>query len=223
MDLSNMLVVIIILVLVIANILLVISLTHSIQEKKTLLLMIRSSEQNCKFYEDRRNKEAMIYQKELDFLKEEELEKFNANPKSDLCRNKLKLKSTFKGKKLLLGDYNKEMLKHSRKIFMSLGFDVDIVQSGDDLLGRLRSTIADYDVVVTNFQYKDSCSGLEVLETIKSWDNYNVPVVVLTVSTNQRDTFIQEYGFDGYLEKVLTQEQAEEVMTELLLNKELNS
>lgn len=158
-----------------------------------------------------------ILEKEVNFLKEEEYEKLKKEP-IIVSNKKLKIKSTFKNKKVLIGDYNKEMLRHTRKIFLSLGFAVDTVQSGDDLIQKVLCG-NDYDVIVTNNIYRNSCDGPDVLRELREIDSLSAPIVVLTISTGQKEKFINEIGFDGYLEKMLTQKQAEEVMRELLLNK----
>lgn len=164
--------------------------------------------------------ESKILESELNILKKFEKE---TNSKDFIVSNnkRIKMKDTFKGKKLLLGDYNKDMLKHSRKIFLSLGFDVDIVESGDDLIQKIMCGY-NYDVIVTNNIYKNSCDGTDVLRELREIYDFTTPIVVLTVSTGQKEKFINEIGFDGYLEKMLTQKQAEMIMTELLLDKKDN-
>lgn len=165
--------------------------------------------------------ESKILENELNLLKE--FEKKERIEKDFIVSNnkRIKMKETFKGKKLLLGDYNKEMLKHSRKIFLSLGFEVDIVESGDDLIQKIKCGY-NYDVIVTNNIYKNSCDGPDVLRELREIYDFTTPIVVLTVSTGQKEKFINEIGFDGYLEKILTQKQAEMIMTELLLDKKGN-
>jgi len=165
--------------------------------------------------------ESKILENELNILKE--FEKKERTEKDFIVSNnkRIKMKDTFKGKKLLLGDYNKDMLRHSRKIFLSLGFEVDIVESGDDLIQKIMCGY-NYDVIVTNNIYKNSCDGPDVLRELREIYDFTTPIVVLTVSTGQKDKFINEIGFDGYLEKMLTQKQAEVVMSELLLGKKGN-
>lgn len=165
--------------------------------------------------------ESKILETELNILKEFE-QKERTEKDFVVSNNKrIKMKETFKGKKLLLGDYNIDMLRHSRKIFLSLGFDVDIVESGDDLIQKIMCGY-NYDVIVTNNIYKNSCDGPDVLRELRKIYDFTTPIVVLTVSTGQKDKFINEMGFDGYLEKMLTQKQAEMVMSELLLDKKGN-
>lgn len=155
---------------------------------------------------------------ELDLLEKNEDREFIENPIMD-SGEKLKVKPLFKGKTVLIGDYNIEMLKHTKKIFMSLGFDVDVVSSGEEIIDKVKKGYF-CDVIITNHIYKNGCDGREVLQNIKNIDA-SIPVVVLTVSVGKRNKFVHSYGFDGYLEKMLTQKQAEEEMKRLLLmNKE---
>lgn len=62
--------------------------------------------------------ERKILENELNMLKE--FEQNDRIEKDFIVSNnkRIKMKDTFKGKKLLLGDYNLEMLRHSRKIFL---------------------------------------------------------------------------------------------------------
>ena len=119
----------------------------------------------------------------------------------------------------LVGDYNEWMLQTTRKVLMSLGFEVDTVESGDDIYDKVIHGY-NYDVIVTNNLYKyGKRNGIDVLHNLKAIEDFNTPIIVLTVSTGARDKFIYEDGFDEYMEKVLTQKQAEEVMTKVLSEK----
>ena len=171
---------------------------------------------NCDLAEQDRDNaiaEIDILDKEISFLKQQEKEKLKEEPLV-LNNEKIKQKNTFKGKKVLVGDYVIEMLSHTRKILLSLGFEVDTVQSGDDTIKKVMNENT-YDVIITNNIYKNSCDGIDVLHTLKEKENFSTPIVVLTVSTGQKEKFLSR-GFDGYLEKMLTQKQAEEVLKKLL-------
>ena len=158
-------------------------------------------------------KECNILNKELELYKHIDNENLKKGI-STINEKKLQIKPIFETKKLLLGDYNLEMLNHSRKIFISLGFEVDTVQTGMDLINRIALN-NNYDVIVTNNLYKDSYDGEEILSELKELENFNIPVVVLTSSIEKEKIFLEK-GFNGYLEKVLTQEQAETLMVEIL-------
>lgn len=142
---------------------------------------------------------------ELDSYKEKEKEEFNSD-------NSKMIKDTFKGKRVLIGDYNKEMLKNTKKVFLSLGFDVDTVDSGDAILDKILHGYT-CDVIVTNNIYKKGCNGINMTQQLKDIKGFNIPVVVLTVSINKRDYFLEYY--DEYMEKYLTQEKAEKAMANI--------
>lgn len=212
---------ILIIILVIAIIVLAITCYSMFEMNKKAFERVLGLTVNYHSIEGEKNafeNESKILENELNILKE-----FEKTEKDFVVINNkvLKMKETFKGKKLLLGDYNKEMLRHSRKIFLSLGFDVDVVSSGDDIIQKIKCGY-NYDVIVTNNIYKNSCDGPDVLRELREIYDFTTPIVVLTVSTGQKEKFVNEMGFDGYLEKMLTQKQAEKVMTELLLNKKSN-
>ena len=183
---------------------------HSILLERNL--KTEQEEKEYYFRESKRN------ERELKIVKEQELKKINSNKKIKISDNtSLVMKDTFKGKKALVGDYHEWMLQNTRKVLMSLGFEVDTVESGDDIYDKI---VHGYtcDVIITNNLYKyGKRNGIDILHDLKDIEGFNIPIVVLTLSTGARDEFIYEYGFDEYMEKVLTQKQAEEVMTRLLL------
>ena len=183
---------------------------HSILLERNL-----KTEQEEKEYYFRENRSN---ERELQIVNAQELNKTN-NSKTIKISEKTSLvkKDTFKGKKVLVGDYNEWMLQNTRKVLMSLGFEVDTVESGDDIYDKITHGYT-CDVIVTNNLYKyGERNGIDVLHDLKDIEGFNIPIVVLTVSTGARDEFVYEDGFDEYMEKVLTQKQAEEVMTRLLL------
>lgn len=157
-------------------------------------------------------KKCSALEKELEFYKY--LDKMNDNSNTE---NKKKVKPLFKNKRVLVGDYNLEMLNHTRKVLTSLGFEVDTVQTGMDMVNMALQR-NNYDVIITNNIYKDSYDGKEVMLELREIKKFKTPIVVLTVSTGERDKFL-EMGFDGYLEKTLTHEQAIKILKEILLNK----
>ena len=51
---------------------------------------------------------------------------------------------------------------------------------------------------------------------LKEIEGFNIPVIVLTVSENERDTFVGYYGFDEYITKLLTQEKVKETFPKII-------
>ena len=183
--------------------------------KLSLALLERNleTEKNDKeFYirESERNK------KELEIVKEQAEKKYRNRKAIKIGKTSLVNKDTFKGMKVLVGDYNEDTIQNTRKVLMSLGFEVDTVESGDDIYDKITHGYT-CDVIVTNNIYKHGRRhGIDVLNDLKDIEGFNIPIVVLTVSTGEREEFLN-MGYDEYMEKMLTQKQAEEVMTRLLL------
>lgn len=185
--------------------------------KLSLALLERNleTEKNDKeFYirESERNK------KELEIVKEQAEKKYRNRKTIKIGKTSLVNKDTFKGMKVLVGDYNDDTIQNTRKVLMSLGFEVDTVESGDDIYDKITHGYT-CDVIVTNNIYRyGKRHGIDVLNDLKDIEGFNIPIVVLTVSTGEREEFLN-MGYDEYMEKILTQKQAEEVMTRLLLSK----
>ena len=183
--------------------------------KLSLALLERNleTEKNDKeFYirESERNK------KELKIVKEQAEKKYRNRKTIKIGKTSLVNKDTFKGMKVLVGDYNDDTIQNTRKVLMSLGFEVDTVETGDDIYDKITHGYT-CDVIVTNNIYRyGKRHGIDVLNDLKDIEGFNIPIVVLTISTGQREEFLS-MGFDEYMEKVLVQKQAEEVMTRLLL------
>lgn len=157
-------------------------------------------------------KKCSALEKELEFYKY--LNKKNDEPM--LEKNKT-IKPIFKNKRVLVGDYNLEMLNHTRKVLKSLGFEVDTVQTGMDMV-NMALINNNYDVIITNNLYKDSYDGQEVMMELREIKKFKTPIVVLTVSTGEEEKFLK-LGFDGYLEKALTTEHAIKVLKNVIKNR----
>ena len=188
--------------------------------KLSLVLLERNLEsetQDKEFYirESGRNK------KELEIVKEQAEKKYRNRKTIKIGKTVLINKDTFKGMKALVGDYNDYMIQNTRKVLMSLGFEVDTVESSDDIYDKITHGYT-CDVIVTNNIYKyGKRHGIDVLYDLKSIEGFDIPIVVLTISTGKREEFLN-MGYDEYMEKMLTQKQAEEVMTKLLLLNDRN-
>lgn len=202
---------IIILVLVIILIYIIVK-NHKLKRDIRILDLDKSAYKLEKELYERENR---ILKNENSFIKKEEMNLYKNNMIVKLSSN-LKYDPIFEGKKLLLGDYNDEMLSRSRKVFMLLGFDVDIVRCGEDLIKKIQLGYK-YDVIITGNTYKDFCHGEKILRELKKIENFKTPIVVLSVSINQEDEFLSE-NFDGYLEKPASIDKAKEVLKKLNLD-----
>ncbi len=108
----------------------------------------------------------------------------------------------YEGKKALIGDYMASSFNNTKKVLQSLGFTVDIEKRKDDVINRL-SFGNDYDIIFTNNVYPDG-SGPELLKELKSFKGFSTPVVIHTISKNQKEYFVDHLGFNGYIEKPVT-------------------
>ena len=74
-----------------------------------------------------------------------------------------------------------------------------------------------YDLIITNNIYdRGHCDGPNTLDHLKEIEGFNIPVIVLTISENERDTFVGYYGFDEYITKLLTQEKVKETFPKII-------
>ena len=203
-------------IVIFAHLAIIIYLIHRVRilkEKLTERNKIQHEEnmQNYSNLQDKMNleKKCSALEKELEFYKH-----LNEKKDVDMFKKNKKVKPVFKNKRVLVGDYNLEMLNHTRKVLRNLGFEVDTVQSGTDMV-NMALIKNNYDVIITNNIYKDSYDGREVMLELREIKKFKTPIVVLTVSTGERENFL-EIGFDGYLEKALTPEQAIKVLKQVL-------
>lgn len=214
MDAIEILLIIAVILVVVLLFVLYIFVDRLRRYKLSLALLKRNLESETKdkeFYirESERNK------KELEIVKEQAEKKYKKKV-IKIGKTSLVNKDTFKGMKVLVGDYNDDTIQNTRKVLMSLGFEVDTVKSGDDIYDKITHGYT-CDVIVTNNLYRyGKRHGIDVLNDLKNIEGFNIPIVVLTISTGEREEFLN-MGFDEYMEKALTQQQAEEVMTRLLL------
>lgn len=166
--------------------------------------------------------EEFIYTKrELDRCKEQirVYEKTEEDtPTIKLVNKTIKKNPIYKGKRALVGDYMDTSSENTIKVLQSFGLTVDIVRSGEDIIDRIKHDY-NYDIIFTNNVYDKGCDGYHTLLQLKEIKNFNIPVVIHTVSFNQRNTFIHHYGFDEYIEKPLDQEKVKPILDKFFKNK----
>ncbi len=118
--------------------------------------------------------------------------------------------------KVLVGDYDTMSISNTIRVLKSMGIDTKAARSGREIIKRIK-TGETYDLIITNNVYtKGHCDGPETLEILRDIDNFNIPVVVLTVSSGKRHLFMGEYGFDEYMCKLLTPEQVIETLPKVI-------
>lgn len=123
-----------------------------------------------------------------------------------------KLKSN-KNFKILVGDYNKESARNTCGTLLKMGFDVDVVETAEDVIERVKSFMH-YDLIITNNEYYGSQHRSTIhdsyllLKRLREIEDFDTPVIVLTVS-NDREEFIS-YGFNEHIQKLLDENKVME-------------
>lgn len=138
-------------------------------------------------------------------------------------RSIVKISDKYKPNKkvdILVGDYNKSSVSNTVSILESMGMDVKIAKSGVEIIKRIKND-EKYDLIITNNIYdRGHLDGPQTLKELKALDNFNTPVIVLTVTEGKRYLFVGELGFDEYMTKLLTQEKVLETIPKVI--KDLN-
>ena len=116
--------------------------------------------------------------------------------------------------KVLIGDYDKMSVSNSVSVLESMGLNVTIAKSAIEIMERLNNGET-YDLIITNNIYdRGNCDGPQLLYELRNC-NIKIPVVVLTVSHNQRAEFLSE-GFDEYMTKLLDQEKVKDALPRVI-------
>ncbi len=121
--------------------------------------------------------------------------------------------------KILIGDYNPSSARNTCGVLMRMGFDVDVVETAEDVIEKVKSFMH-YDLIISNNEYYGSkhkskiTSSYQLLDGLKEIEDFDIPVIVLTVS-NEREKFLS-YGFDEHIQKVLDEEKVMEVFPKVL-------
>ena len=116
--------------------------------------------------------------------------------------------------KVLIGDYDKMSVSNSVSVLESMGLNVTIAKSAIEIMERLNNGET-YDLIITNNIYdRGNCDGPQLLYELRNC-NVKIPVVVLTVSHNQRAEFLSE-GFNEYMTKLLDQEKVKDALPRVI-------
>lgn len=121
--------------------------------------------------------------------------------------------------KILIGDYNPSSARNTCGVLMRMGFDVDVVETAEDVIEKVK-TFMHYDLIISNNEYYGSIHKSEItgsyqlFDRLKEIEDFDTPVIVLTVS-NDREKFIS-YGFNEHIQKVLDEEKVIEVFPKVL-------
>ena len=161
-----------------------------------------------------------IYKKEIDRLKEqiqelekEETEELKSQP-SKIWSDEMKYNGIYEGKKALIGNYDNFSADMTRKILRNFGLSVERVKTSTDLLEKAK--INHYDIIFTNNIYQQGVDGPTLLKQLRELECFNTPVVIHTISANQRYHFVDDLGFDEYIEKPIQIADIERVLKKFL-------
>ena len=127
---------------------------------------------------------------------------------------KLEYKPIYKGKKALIGDYLVYSYIITKSVLETLGFEVSVALSSNELVHRIKNN-EKYDIIFTNNIYTDG-TGQKCLSLLKSIKGFNTPVVIHTLTKNAKYHFVNEIGFDSYIEKPVTQAKLLPILEKLL-------
>lgn len=152
--------------------------------------------------------------------RDEELEKIKIEErkKKSVEWNK-KVQSNFNGNikykpnksiKVLLGDYHSGMAPLTNSVLKSMGIETEVVPTASDIIDRITDG-KKYDLIITNNTYSNGESGLNVL-SLKENNNFNIPIIVLTVEQNARSKFLSD-GFDDYIEKPIDESKIKDTFS----------
>lgn len=179
-------------------------LEKSLLANKELLEMTNK----CNFYIKETNRQAEI-------INNYEKEKYEKKNDFNVIGGTIKKEPIYEGKKALIGDYLMCSSYNTKNVLESLGFTVDVIQSSKKLVETIKYG-KHYDIIFSNNVYRDG-TGPECLKELKKIENFSTPVVIHTVTTNARKQFVEEIGFDEYIEKPVTQEKIKPILKKLLI------
>ena len=167
-----------------------------------------SIENNKKMIDDYKKynfylKENIKLKKILNAYEEKKYEKINKFNINGTIVNKNPI---YKGKRALIGDDLSVSYTNTENALRSLGFDVDIVEKGEDIIEKIKYG-EKYDIIFSNRIYRHGMDGSECLKELRKLSNFSTPIVIHTISKDMKDYFVDIIGFDDYIEKPVTQEK----------------
>lgn len=192
-------------------------------EEKTLIMLLVVAGLIALIYyiykavQDNKREEELKIEREK-YEKEQEQLRIKERQKKSIEWNK-QIQDKFNGKikyetnkkvKVLIGDYTDSMAPFTNSVLRSMGIETEVVPSASDIIDRITDG-KKYDLIITNNTYSNGESGLNVLD-LKEKENFNIPIIVLTVEQNARSKFLNE-GFDDYIEKPIDEDKVKETLT----------
>lgn len=108
--------------------------------------------------------------------------------------------------KVLVGDYIESSILNTNRVLRELGVETYLVPNGNDIIETVKTNV--FDAIITNNIYKDHIDGPTILNKLRENKNFDTPTIILTVSDNEENYFINQCGFDDYLVKLLDDKKA---------------
>lgn len=118
--------------------------------------------------------------------------------------------------KVIVGDYDSWGASFTNSVLKSMGINTFVVPTAYDIIDRIEAG-EKYDIIITNHIYRQG-SGEEVLDTLKNKDNFNIPIIILTVDQNARKHYVDNLGFDEYIPKALDSEKIIKTFPKVIKN-----
>ncbi len=109
-------------------------------------------------------------------------------------------KQFLKGKTAIIGNYHSFCSNELKAILENFGMHVEVFKTGSEILEKIKNNYK-CDVIFTNNVYQSGIQGPELLKELKNLEGFNIPVIIHTISQNERHYFVDYIGFDDYLEK----------------------
>lgn len=158
-------------------------------------------------------KENTELQKTLQKYQEEKLSNLEF---LEIYGERIKYNPIYKGKRALVGDYMATSYNITKTVLQSLGFSVDVVNTYEDVVKKIKYG-EHYDIIFSNNIYRHG-TGADCLTELRNLPNFSTPVVILTVTADKRDYFVNKIGFDDYVVKPISQEKIIPILNNLLKN-----
>lgn len=118
----------------------------------------------------------------------------------------------------LIVDDSKHTAVMHQDILKELGIDADVVFSGEECLEKMKNNMDEYDIIFTDNQMPNMC-GPELFRELKSLNQFNLPVVIITGDAGEEFYFKEQCGFNEYIVKPLDKNKAKKVIDQFLKKK----
>ena len=169
------------------------------KEQEERLNRMKAYDENQKrLMEEERKKESVKWNKKIQSQYNDKLVKFKYEPNIKI--------------KVLVGDYTTSMAPYTNSILKSMGVQTEVVPTASDVIDRINSG-KKYDFIITNNVYPKGESGKQVLDTLKSIEDFSTPIIILTIDQDARELYVDELGFDEYIPKPLDVDKVKKVFT----------